>query len=73
MFVIDAALDYVLQKDLPIVIEATCNQINQFGGYTGLLPKDFSKKIRSLATVKGIENCMNNLFGLLIRFKKSVQ
>ena len=56
MFVIDAALDYVLQKDLPIVIEATCNQINQFGGYTGLLPKDFSKKVRSLATVKGIEH-----------------
>ena len=56
MFVIDAALDYVLQKDLPIVIEATCNQINQFGGYTGLLPKDFSKKVRSLATVKRIKN-----------------
>ena len=45
MFVIDAALDYVLQKDVPIVIEATCNQINQFGGYTGILPKDFSKKV----------------------------
>jgi len=54
MFVIDAALDYVLQKDVPIVIEATCNQINQFGGYTGILPKDFSKKVRSLATEKGI-------------------
>ncbi len=56
MFVIDAALDYVLQKDVPIVIEATCNQINQFGGYTGILPKDFSKKVRSLATEKGIEH-----------------
>ena len=56
MFVIDAALDYVLQKDVPIVIEATCNQINQFGGYTGLLPKDFSKKVRSKAAEKGIEH-----------------
>ncbi|MEJ6576093.1 MAG: class II D-tagatose-bisphosphate aldolase, non-catalytic subunit, partial [Emcibacteraceae bacterium] len=56
MFVIDAALDYALQKDVPVVIEATSNQINQFGGYTGLLPKDFSKKVRSISSAKGIED-----------------
>ena len=25
----------------PILIEATCNQVNQDGGYTGMTPADF--------------------------------
>jgi hypothetical protein len=31
------------------LIEATCNQVNQFGGYTGMTPKDFVAYVRSIA------------------------
>jgi D-tagatose-1,6-bisphosphate aldolase subunit GatZ/KbaZ len=31
------------------LIEATCNQVNQFGGYTGMTPKDFVEYIRGIA------------------------
>jgi D-tagatose-1,6-bisphosphate aldolase subunit GatZ/KbaZ len=34
---------------VPALIEATCNQVNQFGGYTGLKPADFVSWIRGLA------------------------
>ena len=30
---------------LPVLIESTSNQVNQFGGYTGLTPATFKKKI----------------------------
>jgi D-tagatose-1,6-bisphosphate aldolase subunit GatZ/KbaZ len=33
----------------PILIEATCNQVNQEGGYTGMRPADFREFIFSLA------------------------
>ncbi len=32
-----------------VLIEATCNQVNQFGGYTGMTPKDFVSYIRAIA------------------------
>ena len=31
------------------LIEATCNQVNQFGGYTGMTPKDFVGYVRGIA------------------------
>ena len=31
------------------MIEATCNQVNQFGGYTGMTPKDFIAYVRRIA------------------------
>ena len=33
----------------PILIEATCNQVNQEGGYTGMTPRDFRKFVETLA------------------------
>ena len=39
----------------PILIEATCNQVNQFGGYTGKLPKDFRAFIQGLAVAAGVD------------------
>jgi D-tagatose-1,6-bisphosphate aldolase subunit GatZ/KbaZ len=33
----------------PVLIEATCNQVNQYGGYTGMTPKDFVAYVRGLA------------------------
>ena len=32
-----------------LLIEATCNQVNQFGGYTGMLPHDFVRLVQSVA------------------------
>ncbi len=34
--------------DAPLV-EATCNQVNQFGGYTGMTPMDFVAYVRGIA------------------------
>ena len=31
------------------LIEATCNQVNQFGGYTGMMPADFVAYVRRIA------------------------
>ena len=33
----------------PLLIEATCNQVNQFGGYTGMKPVDFVCYVRKIA------------------------
>jgi D-tagatose-1,6-bisphosphate aldolase subunit GatZ/KbaZ len=32
-----------------LLIEATCNQVNQFGGYTGMKPEDFVRYVRRIA------------------------
>jgi D-tagatose-1,6-bisphosphate aldolase subunit GatZ/KbaZ len=31
------------------LIEATCNQVNQFGGYTGMTPRSFAESVRRAA------------------------
>ena len=33
----------------PLLIEATCNQVNQFGGYTGMTPTDFRELVHGIA------------------------
>jgi len=37
------------KKHGKLLIEATCNQVNQFGGYTGMTPKDFVTYVRGIA------------------------
>jgi D-tagatose-bisphosphate aldolase class II non-catalytic subunit len=39
----------------PILIEATCNQVNQFGGYTGMTPKAFRGFVEDLARAQGVD------------------
>ena len=39
----------------PILIEATCNQVNQEGGYTGMKPVDFREFVIALAREAGVE------------------
>ena len=34
---------------VPALIESTCNQVNQFGGYTGTNPSTFAASVRALA------------------------
>ena len=37
----------------PLLIESTCNQVNQYGGYTGMKPKDFVGFVMRLAEENG--------------------
>ena len=40
-YVIEAALLNAKRNNLHVVIESTSNQVNQFGGYTGMKPENF--------------------------------
>ncbi len=51
--VIEAALRVGLGKDIPILIEATSNQVNQFGGYTGMTPDLFRQFVVDIAETVG--------------------
>lgn len=48
-----SAHPYVLKQAIRAfehpLIEATCNQVNQFGGYTGMTPRDFVRYVRRIA------------------------
>lgn len=47
--VIEALLELAKENDGDILIEATANQVNQFGGYTGMKPADFKKYVYGIA------------------------
>lgn len=53
-FVIEAALEFGREKETAILIEATSNQVNQFGGYTGMKPVEFAELVFSLAEKIGL-------------------
>ena len=40
-FVLKAALDYAKHNNSLLLVEATSNQVDQFGGYTGMTPYNF--------------------------------
>lgn len=48
-WVLEKALHHARQTGAPVLVEATCNQVNQFGGYTGMQPPDFVLFVRALA------------------------
>lgn len=47
--VIEATLRHGLEVNQPVLIEATCNQVNQDGGYTGMTPADFRDFVFAIA------------------------
>ena len=57
IFSVCSAHPYVIRQTLKVcqtfkaspLIEATCNQVNQFGGYTGMKPADFVDYVRGIA------------------------
>ncbi|MEC5341341.1 tagatose-bisphosphate aldolase subunit GatZ [Brenneria populi] len=51
--VIEAALRFDLGSNRKVLIEATSNQVNQFGGYTGMKPADFRQYVISIADAVG--------------------
>lgn len=42
-----------LRGERPVLIESTCNQVNQYGGYTGQTPMDFVAYVGSIAAENG--------------------
>ena len=53
--VLRASLALAERLDRPVVIEATSNQVNQEGGYTGQRPADFLATVRGLAREVGVD------------------
>ncbi|ALN75409.1 D-tagatose-bisphosphate aldolase, class II, non-catalytic subunit [Aureimonas sp. AU20] len=51
--VIEAALRHGLAHGTDVLIEATCNQVNQDGGYTGMTPADFRRFVEGIAADLG--------------------
>jgi hypothetical protein len=47
--VLEAAMLRAAPVDEPVLIEATCNQVNHLGGYTGLTPAAFRDGVYSIA------------------------
>jgi D-tagatose-1,6-bisphosphate aldolase subunit GatZ/KbaZ len=47
--VLCASLRQALENHDPVLIESTCNQVNQYGGYTGMTPVDFVSFIGEIA------------------------
>ncbi len=52
-YVIRAILRRAKTAGVPALIEATANQVNQFGGYTGMKPADFRSFVLELAQKEG--------------------
>ncbi len=42
-------------KAKSVLIEATCNQVNQDGGYTGMTPADFRAFVETIAAAEGFD------------------
>ncbi|WP_299017837.1 tagatose-bisphosphate aldolase subunit KbaZ [uncultured Photobacterium sp.] len=58
-FVIEAAILQALHDDSPLLIEATSNQVDQYGGYTGMTPADFRNFVFDMA--EGLNFPLSNL------------
>ncbi|MBX2886355.1 MAG: D-tagatose-bisphosphate aldolase, class II, non-catalytic subunit [Granulosicoccus sp.] len=52
--VIESALKLALETGRTALIEATCNQVNQDGGYTGMTPSDFRRFVEKIAARVGL-------------------
>lgn len=47
--VVRASLAHALENGTYALVESTCNQVNQFGGYTGMRPGDFRSFLGEMA------------------------
>ena len=54
--VLEAALRQSARDDSVVLIEATANQVNQQGGYTGLGPVEFREMVERMARRVGVSN-----------------
>ena len=61
--VLEQALRRAKELNTPTLIEATANQVNQFGGYTGMVPEDFYQMVLGMAEKIGLSENMIILAG----------
>jgi D-tagatose-1,6-bisphosphate aldolase subunit GatZ/KbaZ len=54
-FVLGAAASQAARDGTVVCIESTCNQVNQFGGYSGMDPAGFHGWVTSVAEEAGLE------------------
>ena len=52
--VLQASFAQCKRDDSVLLIEATCNQVNQYGGYTGMKPRDFAIYCKDAARSAGL-------------------
>ncbi|RQZ39902.1 D-tagatose-bisphosphate aldolase, class II, non-catalytic subunit [Burkholderia sp. Bp9090] len=52
--VLEAACEAARTDGSPLLIEATCNQVNHLGGYTGMTPADFRRDVDAIAQRCGL-------------------
>jgi D-tagatose-1,6-bisphosphate aldolase subunit GatZ/KbaZ len=52
--VLEAALRLARRTGSLALVEATSNQVNQDGGYTGMVPADFRQRVLSIASAVGL-------------------
>lgn len=55
VFVLKAALKKAKEDNSCLLIESTANQVDQFGGYSGMTPKDFKQYVYNLANEIGYD------------------
>jgi D-tagatose-1,6-bisphosphate aldolase subunit GatZ/KbaZ len=53
-YVIEASIEKAIAEDTYVLIESTANQVNQFGGYTGMMPQSFADHVKGIARRKGL-------------------
>ena len=53
-FVIEAAMERARETGTYALVEATANQVNQYGGYTGMKPADFAAFVYDIAGATGL-------------------
>lgn len=54
-YVLEACMQKAKETNSILLIEATANQVDQYGGYTGMKPKDFVQFVYDLAKEVGLE------------------
>jgi D-tagatose-1,6-bisphosphate aldolase subunit GatZ/KbaZ len=52
--VVETALEHAKQWNLVVCFESTGKQVNQFGGYVGMLPKQFAEFVKQTAKMAGL-------------------
>jgi D-tagatose-1,6-bisphosphate aldolase subunit GatZ/KbaZ len=52
--VLQTVMHRAVKIGTPVLVESTCNQVNQFGGYTGMSPADFVRFVHTIAGENGV-------------------
>ena len=54
-YVLRAAMQFAREQGSAVLVESTCNQVNQFGGYTGMTPQSFVSFVSNIAHKENLD------------------